>query len=180
MRRDTRRDCFELPKPFCFAAVALLAAVAIALYIGMPIHRRLAAIHAIEGVGGSVDTTPGRPTWLRDLIGNHAMELFEEVRAVYVAGTEFSDLDMPQIRTFRHLDKIDLDSTRVTDAGLVFSKGQSSLTVLDLSGLEITDDCIESLKELKSLTLLDLDGTRVTDAGVANLKRALPGLTINK
>jgi len=163
-----------------FGAMALLGLTAIIWCVVMPIHRRLSAIGVIERAGGSVDTKPGGLIWLRSLVGHDAMAVFSEVRAVYLAGTNFSDFDMVQLQSFRSLDKIDLDSTRVTDAGLVYLKGHSSLEVLDLSGLRITDGSIDSLKTLKSLTVIDLDGTRVTNSGVTELKRSLPGLQINR
>lgn len=183
MSRDTRRFCFWLPKRCCWtAAMTALSLAAVTVLVVLPIQQKLLAIRVIEQAGGSVDSEFRGPTWLRSLIGNLAVaeSVFSEVRAVSVAGTEFSDSEMAQLQSFRNLDKVDLDSTRVTDAGLLFLEGQSSLTVLDLSGLRITDPGIASLTTLKSLRILDLDGTGVSDTGVAELKRALPGVRVQR
>ena len=57
-------------------------------------------------------------------------------------------------------------------------KGLSNLSQLDLDDTKITDAGLVHLKELTKLTFLTLRGTMVTDAGVNQLRQALPGLRI--
>ena len=73
---------------------------------------------------------------------------------------------------------VDLNYTKITDAGLVHLKGLASLTKLELRGTQVTDAGLEHLKDLASLTTLGLDGTKITDAGLAEIKAALPNCEI--
>src|SRR5262245_37392912 len=73
---------------------------------------------------------------------------------------------------------VDLDTTKVTDAGLRELKELKSLQLLNLSGTKVTDAGLKELKELKSLRSLYLRHTKVTDAGVKELQAALPRLRI--
>ena len=65
---------------------------------------------------------------------------------------------------------VDLEETKVTDAGLVRLKGLTSLKELYLSTTEATDAGLEHLKGLTSLETLYLADTQVTDAGLVHLK----------
>src|SRR5262249_34447777 len=66
--------------------------------------------------------------------------------------------------------KVDLASTRVTDADLKALKELKQLTALNLFGAQVTDAGVKELKDLKQLTELDLGVTEVTDAGLRELK----------
>ena len=64
--------------------------------------------------------------------------------------------DLKGIGAFKALKSLNLEDTKVTDAGL------------------------KHLAGLKALKELHLDSTKVTDAGVSRLKRALPNCRIHK
>src|SRR5947209_7558853 len=64
---------------------------------------------------------------------------------------------------------VDLDNTKVTDAGLKVLKQLKSLQFLDM-GDNVTDAGLKELKELKHLQSLGLGYTEVTDAGLKELK----------
>ena len=65
---------------------------------------------------------------------------------------------------------IDLEDTKVTDAGLECLMGLSNLDWLNLSGTAVTDGGLKHLEGLSKLTSLDLEGISVTDAGIEHLK----------
>ena len=74
---------------------------------------------------------------------------------------------------------LDLEGQDVTDEQLGERlKGLSNLEVLDLESTKVTDAGLEHLKGLSKLEELYLDGTKVTDAGVQRLKEALPDCRI--
>ena len=52
--------------------------------------------------------------------------------------------------------------------------------VLDLENTKVTDAGLEHLKGLSKLVGLRLEGTKVTDAGVQRLKEALPDCFIRR
>ena len=96
------------------------------------------------------------------------------------------------------LTKLNLYSTPVTDAGLAQlarpDTGLVALRWLELGGTQVTDAGLKELARpdsgLKALTDLDLrafdrlgrplNQSKVTDAGLAALKKARPGLTVQK
>jgi hypothetical protein len=68
-------------------------------------------------------------------------------------------------------DNGDNPGPRVTDAGLEYLRGLTTLTVLALGGSAVSDKGLERLAVLPNLEFLDLAGTRVTDAGLRHLRR---------
>ena len=84
-----------------------------------------------------------------------------------------------KLTTLKRLDLgCDIQSSRITDAGLDHLKGLTSLTSLGLAGRQITDAGLARLAGLKNLEELDLEGTAVTDASLPLLKTLFPNLKI--
>ena len=70
---------------------------------------------------------------------------------------------------------MNLNGTRITDAGLVHLSGLTNLrdlwltgTGVGLTGTGVTDAGLVHLSGLKKLEVLDLDGTGVTDSGLTS------------
>jgi internalin A len=117
-----------------------------------------------------------------------------------LSGTLVTDAGLAHLKGLTRLSKLDLGATHVTDAGMVYLKGLSNLSDLCLSGTLVTDAGLVHLTGLTRLTSLmvgkrpatetvhpnqltypsglDLYSTHLTDAGIAELKHALPSLTI--
>ena len=76
--------------------------------------------------------------------------------------------------------KVDLASTKVTDAELEHLKGLTRLEFLVLTNTEVTDAGLTHLEGLTRLQTLYLSGTKVTDDGVAKLQTALPKCQIRR
>ena len=68
------------------------------------------------------------------------------------------------------LTHLNLDNTKVTDAGMVYFKDCKNLTHLSLERTLVTDAGLAHFKDCKSLTSLDLGSTRVSDAGLIYFK----------
>ncbi len=66
----------------------------------------------------------------------------------------------------------------LTDADLKDFKSLKHLTFLSLSGSKVTDTWLKQLKDLTQLRSLRLYDSMVTSPGVADLKKALPELTV--
>ena len=139
-----------------FIAILATSVVAGVLWIGVPAYRQYVAIREITRVGGTVETQPGGPEWLRELLGDERMEWFED------------------------LVRVRLEGTPATDATLVYLSGLPKLHRLDLFETEVTDAGLAHIARLSTLRVLALDGTRVSDAGVADLQKELPDLKIDK
>lgn len=119
-------------------------------------------VHNLRGLAGSVtrdETKTNRPIIAVDLICT-------------VASDETLRVLVPRLK---HIEKLNLDSTQITDAGLKELAALQTLTSLSFSGTQITDAGLKALSALKKLTDLHLAGTQVTDAGVKELA-AIPNL----
>jgi hypothetical protein len=68
------------------------------------------------------------------------------------------------------LTHLNLNNTKVGDAGLATFKDCKNLLELHLWNTKSTDAGLATFKDYKDLTFLDLGGTRVSDAGLANFK----------
>ena len=77
------------------------------------------------------------------------------------------------------LKTLDLQSRRITDAGMAHLKPLAKLQWLDLKETRITDTGLEQLKASKELCDLYLSDGPITEAGLKGLNDALPGLQIH-
>jgi hypothetical protein len=97
---------------------------------------------------------------------------------LYLDSTSISDAGLIYLEKFPNLKVLELVRTRVTDDGLAHLAKVKGLERLALSGRAITDKGLVHLKRLRSLKKLSLAATSVTDAGAAELRAALPHLSI--
>ncbi len=110
----------------------------------------------------------GWPQWLVYSLGVDYFGRVQEVR--------LGDMGSDEVLThLRHLDlsrleKVDLDRSPVTDAGLAHLSGSTGLMRLYLYHNKVTDAGLIHLQELTSLQWLCLDDNKVTDAGLVHLK----------
>jgi hypothetical protein len=103
-------------------------------------------------------------------------------RAVCVALPQAAgDTDLVDLCELRHLDRLSLVETKVTDNGLRTASGWRGLSELCLFGTAISDEGLRHLEALKGLRVLNLQYCpRITDAGVAQLQKALPNCKIHR
>lgn len=78
-----------------------------------------------------------------------------------------------------HLQILELDGTKITDAGLAEVAGLADLQYLSLRGCPLTPEGLAHLRGLKKLRYLGLAGTGLLDDEVAPLEAALPDLEID-
>lgn len=74
---------------------------------------------------------------------------------------------------------LQLQYTKVTDAGLARLPEMNQLNYIDLYQTAITDEGLLHLYKFKALTRIDLNYTKVTAEGVAKLKAALPAARVS-
>ncbi len=83
-----------------------------------------------------------------------------------------------KLKGLTKLKTLSLDSTKITDAGLVHLKGLTKLKGLDLWNTKITDAGLVHLKGLTKLKGLSQGKTKVTVDGIQELQEALPNCLI--
>ena len=73
-----------------------------------------------------------------------------------------------------NLGTLDVEGTKITDAGLEHLKGMTDLVTLKLGRTGITDAGLSHLEGMTRLRNLGLEDTKVTEAGVKRLREAIP------
>ena len=189
-----------MTRPFrksLLAAIAgLLLLLAMALAAGGAVAYRARqeqqSVAAIEKLGGSVyyhhqvdghifdeSAEPPGPAWLRRYFGENCLA---KVHTVWLQHWDVpawkhrpvTDADLAVLDSLSSLQRIMLDDSQVTDAGLKRLQ-RHQLKELHLNRLAITDTGIERVTEIESLVSLNLGGTQVTDRSLDRL-RNLPNL----
>jgi Leucine-rich repeat (LRR) protein len=86
------------------------------------------------------------------------------VVAVNLRGSWVSDVDLINLSSLPHLERLDLSHTRITDEGLLLLKTAPAIRDLNLCYAEqITDQGMAAIKDWKQLKRLNLRGTRISD-----------------
>lgn len=137
------------------------------------------------------DATLGHVGWLAKLdwlslantpttdAGIEHLKRLTELHELSLNKMQVTDAALVHLKGLTSLERLWLDATQVTDFGLRHLDGLTGLKELSLENTHVSDAGLVHLKGLTKLELLYLDNTVVTDAGVRELRRALPGLTIN-
>ncbi len=97
-----------------------------------------------------------------------------------LAGTTITDAGLASLSGLTNLTRLHLERTALTGSGLASLKGLSQLEYLNLYGTKVDDAALAHLEGLTSLKRLYLWQTNVTDAGVDSLKKAIPGIYVNR
>jgi hypothetical protein len=153
-----------------YLALLLVAGVGSASYVGLPAWRQHVALREIERLGGFVIAEPRGPAWLRSLLVNDRMKMFDEVCYVELRGTRATDATLRHLSCLKSMSGLSLGGTEITDAGLANLEGLTNLHNLLLVNTRVSDAGLAHLKRLKRLQNLVLDRTQVTGAGLARLE----------
>ncbi len=134
--------------------------------------KQFAEIPGITAVGAAVPA--GAALTQGELLAGLAA--FPALEQVYLGSVTIPDPTAAILGGLRTLRRIDLNGTRLSDAGLAAVCRNVQLEDLWLSENPITDAGMAALEPLRSLKMLNLCETQVTDAGVVHL-RGLTNLT---
>lgn len=115
--------------------------------------------------------------------GDAELEMIKQlpkVEQLDLRSTGVTDKGLASVGAMTSLTTLHLENTAVTDAGIAHLKALANLQYLNLFNTAVTDKGVAELSGLKNLKKLYLWETKVTDAGAANLKKAIPGLYVNR
>ena len=88
--------------------------------------------------------------------------------------TKVTDAGLKEMAKLQKLTSLDLWGTEITVGGLMELSRCEQLRMLFLAGIKINDTDLKEVAKLKQLSFLNLEYTKVTKAGVAQLQKALP------
>ena len=113
----------------------------------------------------SQNVKPSGPKWIVDRLG---VEYFGNPIFVW-CGSGFTDRELVQVASLTRLQRLDVQRTSVSDAGLPHLKNLQRLQWLNLSYTRVTDAGLVHLKGLTNLEVLDLRHTRISKPLESNL-----------
>jgi serine/threonine protein kinase/sugar lactone lactonase YvrE len=91
-----------------------------------------------------------------------------------------TDAGLAHVTAFSKLRKLSLYQTRITDDGLAYLKPLPLLERVSLDETGIGDEGLRHLAQCPGLKYVSVWHTRVSPAGIQELRKALPGLQVNK
>ena len=95
-------------------------------------------------------------------------------------GQPVTDAQLVHLKPLTELTELHLEKTKITDKGLPELKGLVNLEYLNLYGTDVSDAGLVNLEGMKKLKHLYVWQTKVTEAGAAKLKKAVPGVDVNR
>jgi mono/diheme cytochrome c family protein len=104
--------------------------------------------------------------------------LSEQIVWLKLGGTKVTDAAAKEIGKLKNLNKLHLEYTAVTDAGLTPLKDLQYLEYINLVGTKITDAGLKSLASSKSLKNIYIWKSAVTENGIAEAQELHPDLHI--
>src|SRR5262249_52271476 len=153
--------------------IVAVFATLVASGVAIDARRRFLGMSALENAGGMILTKDRGPGWLRKLVGEKRMRLFEQILKIDFTRVHVTDATLAQLRSLDGALALHLDDTQVTDAALTHVKGLTGLWILLMNGARVTDSGLSNLEKLAGLQILDVSNTAVTDVGM----KSLQGLT---
>src|SRR6516165_6070854 len=152
---DPRRLSLRLPRPLWIGVAAgALTVAAVGIQVGLPVWQQHVAICEVERAGARVETRPRSPAWLRGVIGDEKMQMFDRVQKVTFTGGRdilVTDVELEPLKELTSLESLSLIAKPVTDAGLEHMKGLTRLKFLWLGATQVSDAGLVHLAGLTSL-----------------------------
>lgn len=84
---------------------------------------------------------------------------------------QITDEGASVVKNWKHLEKLNLRGTRITDSTLEFLAGVPTLKWLDIGWAQITDTGLDHLAALTNLKWLTMGGNKLTDAALQFLRQ---------
>ncbi len=103
---------------------------------------------------------------------------FKHLKRLNVIGSRVTDAGLAYLRDMPTLEELNLSDTKITDAGLVNLSGDLGLKQLDLCGTGITDAGLRHLRTLKNLKSLRLGNTKISEEAIRRLRSQIPALEV--
>ena len=105
--------------------------------------------------------------------------LARQVAWLNLNGTRIGDAGLELIGTMPHLTRLNLSRTETDDAGVARLKGLQYLESLNLYGTQVGDGGLNHLLTMPALHTLYLWQTRTTPDGVEDFRRQAPAVEVN-
>lgn len=105
-------------------------------------------------------------------------KLSDQIVWLKIGGTEVTDKALNDVARLKHLNKLYLDRTAITDNGIDHLNTLPNLEYLNLIGTKVSDASVKKLADLKALRSVYLWQSAVSDSGIVQLRRLRPDLHV--
>jgi uncharacterized membrane protein/mono/diheme cytochrome c family protein len=95
-----------------------------------------------------------------------------------LSGTKITDTGMKEIAKLKNLNKLHLEHTAITDAGIANLKSLSYLEYVNLLDTKVTDVGLKHVAAIKGMKSLYVWNSAVTDSGISQVRKLYPNLLI--
>jgi internalin A len=135
--------------------------------------------------------------------GMKSLNKLTGLTSLTLVGTSITDKGLEQLASLKNLESLQLSNSAITDAGLKHLVGMKKLKFLELNATKVTGASLKDLQGLtalehitffntplndagakqlasfKSLKRVELSKSKVSETATAELKKAMPDLTID-
>jgi hypothetical protein len=103
---------------------------------------------------------------------------FKHLKRLNVVGSRVTDAGLAYVKDIPMLEELNLGDTRVSDAGLAHLSGHPGLVELDLCGTDITDAGLRHLRTVRNLNSLRVGNTKISKDAIRKLRSQIPALEV--
>lgn len=104
--------------------------------------------------------------------------LSDQIVSLKLGGTKITDVSLKEIAKLKRLNRLYLDRTAISDAGLANLKSLHYLEYLNLTGTKTTDTGLKNIASLKSLRSVYVWNSNVTMSTALQLEKANPRVRV--
>lgn len=102
----------------------------------------------------------------------------EQIVWLKLGGTAITDRSMKELAGIKHLNKLHLENTAISDEGISALGEVPFLEYLNLIGTKVSDASVQKIAAMKSLKSLYVWKSAISDEGIEQLKKLRPDLTV--
>ncbi len=147
-------------------------------------HVQCEAIVAnLKSFNGISELAPGGPDWLRAIVGDSSMQLFERLTLVdlnerknphakdYKLNTAINDEWLAQLQGLTDIHRLDIANVAIKGPGLKYVGSLTGLESINLTLTPVTDEYLEPLGNLTELKVLGLASAECNGVGCKYLHK---------
>ena len=108
--------------------------------------------------------------------GTSAIRNWKHLTRLNLRGTKVTDATLEMLAGVTSLEALDIGYAQLTDVGLDHLTSLTRLRELSMGGNKLTDNGLQFLRQLPQITYLDLAGVQRTDSGLWSITISEPGL----
>ena len=108
--------------------------------------------------------------------GASAVKSWKHLKRLNLRGTKITDSTLEVLSAIQTLEWLDVGYAQITDTGLDYLSTLSNLRSLAMGGNKLTDNALQFLRQMPQLQYLDIGGTQRTDSGLWSLRLTRAGV----